>query len=70
MPIGEILVQLLEQRSVPRLLPWPTLIVDRRVMLAGQPGRPIAERMERLCAALGTGAVWEPGEGRLVLQLR
>lgn len=45
----------------PRLLLWPTLIVDRRAVLAGRAARPIAARMERLCAALGTRAVWEPG---------
>ncbi|MFQ6155224.1 CapA family protein [Micrococcus luteus] len=53
----------------PRLLLWPTLIVDRRAVLAGRAARPIAARMERLCAALGTRAVWEPGEGRLLVQL-
>lgn len=53
----------------PRLLLWPTLIVDRRAVLAGRAARPIAARMERLCAALGTRAVWEPGEGRLLVEL-
>jgi poly-gamma-glutamate synthesis protein (capsule biosynthesis protein) len=53
----------------PRLLLWPTLIVDRRAVLAGRAARPIAARMERLCAALGTPAVWEPGEGRLLVEL-
>ncbi|BCT78201.1 capsule biosynthesis protein [Sinomonas cyclohexanicum] len=49
---------------------WPTLIRDRRAVLAGRAARPIAATMERLCAALGTRAVWEPGDGCLVLQLR
>jgi poly-gamma-glutamate synthesis protein (capsule biosynthesis protein) len=56
-------------RAAAGLLLWPTLIVDRSARLAGRSGRPIAGRMERLCAALGTRAVWEPGEGRLSIAL-
>lgn len=57
MPVGDIFAQILEQRAVRKLLLSPDL--------AGGAGRPIAAHMERLCAA-----PVEPGEGRLVLQLR
>jgi poly-gamma-glutamate synthesis protein (capsule biosynthesis protein) len=52
-----------------RLLLWPTLIMDRRAALAGRAAQPIAARMERLCAELGTRPVWQAAEGCLALAL-
>lgn len=59
----------LERAAPGGLLLWPTVIADRHAALAGRAGRPIAARMERLCAELGTRAAWEPGKGRLAVAL-
>jgi poly-gamma-glutamate synthesis protein (capsule biosynthesis protein) len=48
---------------------YPTIITDCQARMAGRRAIAIAEKMQELCAALGTGATWNRSQQRVEIEI-